>query len=269
MKVIVSHDVDHITFWEHRKDLIIPKFFVRNAIECATGNISFSEMMRRFGPVCSNRWHRLPELIAFDLAEKIPSTFFFGMNNGCNLNYSLRNASFWIQYAADHGFDVGVHGIGYHNSEEIRKEFSSFKTISGKTGFGIRMHYLRQTIDTLKYLSEAGYSFDSTVRTPLSPYKIGEMWEFPLHIMDGDIMQHGKPYGNKSLKQAQLLTKSVIDQVFENQSPYLTVLFHDLYFDHSFSVWYDWYHWIIEYLKSSGFEFTGYHQALKDLDDKR
>ncbi len=271
MKVIVSHDVDHLTFWEHSKDLIIPKFFIRNAIECLHGHIQFSEALKRSGVIFNNRWHRLPELMAFDIEKKLPSTFFFGVNNGCNLAYSLRNAETWIHYAIEKGFDVGVHGIGYQNFEEIQREFSTLKSISGKSQFGIRMHYLRQNDDTINHLSRTGYLFDSTIRaTPANilPYKAGEMWELPLHIMDGDIIECGKRYGNKSLKEAQALTSALIDNIFEKQTEYLTILFHDRYFDDSFSIWRDWYIWVVEYLKSSEFEFIGYPQAVKELNNR-
>jgi len=270
MKVIVSHDVDHITFWEHRKDLIIPKFFIRNAIECLHGHIRFGEAIKRSEVLISNRWHRLPELMSFDVREKVPATYFFGVNNGCNLSYSIRDASTWVQYAIDNGFDVGVHGIGFRTYEEIQREFSTFMHVSGKAHFGIRMHYLRLADDTIKHLSKSGYLFDSTVRATgasVSPYKAGDMWEFPLHIMDGDIIEHGKRYGNKTFKEAQLLTRKAIDELYEKQITYLTVLFHDRYFDDAFSVWRDWYIWIIEYLKSSGFEFTGYPQAIEELNN--
>jgi hypothetical protein len=30
MKVIISHDVDHVSVIEHKKDLIIPKFWIRS-----------------------------------------------------------------------------------------------------------------------------------------------------------------------------------------------------------------------------------------------
>ena len=28
MKVIVSHDIDHVTVWEHYNDMIVPKFVI-------------------------------------------------------------------------------------------------------------------------------------------------------------------------------------------------------------------------------------------------
>jgi hypothetical protein len=44
MKIIISHDIDHITVFEHKKDLIIPKFIIRSFIELGLGYISFSEL---------------------------------------------------------------------------------------------------------------------------------------------------------------------------------------------------------------------------------
>ena len=268
MKVIVSHDVDHLTFWEHRRDLIIPKFFIRNAVEYFSGHIGLRETIARNGVVFTNRWHRLQEIMDFDKNQHIPSTFFFGVNRGCGLTYNLQNAAVWIGKVKNEGFDVGVHGIDFQNSEDIQKEFSIFQQVAGKDHFGIRMHYLRQSVDTLNHLSHAGYLFDSTRRAQESPYRIGDMWEFPLHIMDGDIIEHGKRYGNKSLKEAQMLTRSVIDQILGKRIDYLTVLFHDRYFDNSFSIWRDWYVWIIEYLKSLKIEFIGYPQAVEELNSR-
>jgi hypothetical protein len=266
MKVIVSHDVDHLTFWEHKTDLIIPKFIVRSALQCLSGNISIKEVMQRADMIFSNRWHRIGELMAFDKAEQIPSTFFIGVNNGCGLAYSINNAETWINNIMNEGFNVGVHGIDYQYFESIQKEYLTFQHISGKEQSGIRMHYLRQSDETIRHLSKTGYFFDSTVRALQSPYKLGEMWEFPLHIMDGDIIEQGKRFRINSLKVAQELTRIIIDQVYEKKIGYLTVLFHDCYFDDCFSVWRDWYLWIIGYLKSSQFEFVGYPEAVAELN---
>ena len=47
IKVIISHDVDHITAWEHSKDLIIPKFVARMFVEHGLGYISRCEVKSR------------------------------------------------------------------------------------------------------------------------------------------------------------------------------------------------------------------------------
>lgn len=65
MKIIISHDVDHITAWEHRKDLIIPKFLVRNTIELTIGSITGKEYLLGFSSLFKNKWHNVKDLIDF------------------------------------------------------------------------------------------------------------------------------------------------------------------------------------------------------------
>ena len=81
MKIIVSHDVDHIRAWEHKWDLIIPKFIVRNLIEYCSKYISGSEMKYRFRNLVTNKWQNLNELMEFDRRHDIPSTFFVAVDN--------------------------------------------------------------------------------------------------------------------------------------------------------------------------------------------
>ena len=52
MKVIISHDVDHITVSEHKRDLVIPKFLVRNIIELTIGTITSKEFFLRLQSNC-------------------------------------------------------------------------------------------------------------------------------------------------------------------------------------------------------------------------
>jgi len=40
MKVIISHDIDHITVFEHKKDLILPEFILRSSVELLLGSVS-------------------------------------------------------------------------------------------------------------------------------------------------------------------------------------------------------------------------------------
>jgi hypothetical protein len=204
----------------------------------------------------------------FNARENIPATFFFGVSNGCNLSYSLANAAVWIRKVAGNGFDVGVHGIEFQNFDEIKQEYLSFREILGNGNFGIRMHYLRQVDNTFTWLGKSGYLFDSTLRATEeyhSPFRIDNMWEFPLHIMDGDILEHGSRYASTALSRAKELTMQIIDKYDTLNTKYLTVLFHDRYFHDSFLTWRDWYIWIISYLKDSGFEFINYPAAIKEL----
>ena len=97
MKIIISHDVDHITVWEHKKDLIISKFIVRSFIEFGLGYISPVELKIRFKSLLENKWQNIEELMQFDKENEIPSTFFVGIVNGLGLSYSLKDAEFWIK----------------------------------------------------------------------------------------------------------------------------------------------------------------------------
>ena len=83
MKIIVSHDVDHLWATDHVKDLIIPKFLVRSTIHLFQRRIAVPTFWGRLlACIPGKRWNRIPEILEFDKANNIPSTFFFGMANG-------------------------------------------------------------------------------------------------------------------------------------------------------------------------------------------
>ncbi len=265
MKAIISHDVDHITVWEH-KDLIVPKFVIKSTIEVLSGTIGAKDYALRYRDLLKNKWQNIEELIEFNKKESIPSTFFLGVNNGVGLVYSLENAKKWAKKIIEKGFDAGVHGIAFDNLKDMQKEFDIFKEISGSDKFGIRMHYLRNDSDTLTNLSKCGYLFDSTQYEIKDPYKIGDMWEFPLHIMDGYEIFQGKPWQYLKIEKIKDLTKRKIDEIDAKNLKYITILFHDRYFNDSFKTWKEWYFFVIDYLKQNDIEFISYKDAIKELE---
>ena len=269
MKIIISHDVDHITVWEHRKDLIIPKFLGRNIIELVIGTLTYKEFLLRFTNLFKNKWHNIEELIDFDRKEHIPSTFFIAVDNALGLHYSLKDAEFWIRKILQKKFDVGLHGIAFDNSKDIKNEYNVFKKISKLNDFGIRMHYLRNNDNTVEYLNNAGYIFDSTLFELRNPFKVGDIWEFPLHIMDGYLFHKNSRWQNQTLEQAKNETKRKIDEAYKKDIKYFTILFHSRNFNDSFSSWKNWYIWVIGYLKNNGLEFTNYREAIKELENKK
>ena len=76
MKVIISHDVDTVRPWEHRNDLIVPKFAIRFAVEWMLGHTRFNEVKGAISSLWSGKWQYLEELMDFDQANGVPSTFF-------------------------------------------------------------------------------------------------------------------------------------------------------------------------------------------------
>lgn len=267
MKIILSHDVDHITVWEHlTKDSILPKFLIRAKIELLTGKISIKEYFNRLGDFLTNKWNGVEEVVAFNKSRNIKSTFFIGVNTGVGLSYPLKYAEPAIKHIIDNGFEIGVHGIDYETYEKVDAEFKIFQQTSNLKTFGIRMHYLRTNESTFSYMEQSGYLYDATEKGMKNPYKIGKMWEFPLQIMDGWMMDGEKRWQTRNLEQAKVETVKLIEEAKQHNLKYLSILFHDRYFSNSFVTWRAWYVWLIDYLIENKFEFITYKEAVKELE---
>lgn len=258
--------MDHITAREHKKDLIIPKFIVRSFIEFGLRYISSFELKNRFKCLIENKWQNIEELMQFDKENEISSTFFIGVANGVGLSYSLKNAEFWIKRIQQKGFDAGVHGIAFDDYMGIEKEHELFKEISKSNNFGIRIHYIRLASKTLDFLNRSGYLFDSSLYELKNPFRVGDLWEFPLHIMDGYVINKGSKWQDQTLEQAKETTKREIEEAYDGKIKYHTILFHDRYFSDSFRTWKKWYMWLIGYLKDNQLEFISYRDAIKELE---
>ena len=267
MKIIVSHDVDHLYATDHLfKDLILEKLWVRSFLHLCTGRISLKTFLYRLTILFHNRMHHIDELMSFDHEHGIPSVFFFGMDNVLGMSYSQKRAAPVIQKVMDAGFDVGVHGVEYLDETKIKHEHDDFVKLTGKTSFGLRNHYVRFDDKTFSKMDRAGYLFDSTwfnkkeleIR---APYKVGNMWEFPLHIMDGYICFPGK------LEEGLNNTKAAIHKAEELGMLYCTVLFHDPQFDDRYDPQMKrWYEETVRFCEESGYEFISYRDAIRELE---
>jgi peptidoglycan/xylan/chitin deacetylase (PgdA/CDA1 family) len=265
MKVIISHDVDHLTAREHLKDMIIPKYVIRAKLELFFGKISLKEFFCRMNEIFDNKWQNIEEVMRFDKKHNVPSTFFFGMDNGLGLSYNILQAEPWIKRVLENGFEAGVHGIAFNDIDRMKTEFDKFRAISNRNDFGIRMHYLRNDETTLNLIGKTGYEFDSTIYKLEDPHKMGELWEFPLHIMEGYILEDGKSWQRLNLEQAKQKTLELIQVISDKNLKYLNILFHDRYFTDAYKTWKAWYIWIIEYLQEKGHEFVNFRQAILEL----
>lgn len=266
MKIILSHDVDHLTAWEHlARDTILPRFVLRAQIELLLGKITPKEYLLRLLSLFHNRWNNVEALMAFEQARKLHSSWFVGMSNGLGLSYSLSRAMPVIRRLIGSGFEVGVHGIEFADFEKVAREHDAFARISGRSRFGIRMHYLRFNDDTPRHLAGAGYAYDATRSGLENPSYLGSLPEFPLHIMDVWILSGQKRWQARNLEQAQQETLAQIKAAHARQLKYLTILFHDCYFSDAFATWKNWYTWLVDYLLEQGHEFLTYEQALTEL----
>lgn len=266
MKAIISHDIDHITVWEHWADGIIPKFIARTNIELALGKITFDEYLLRLSDLFKNKWQNINELIAFNKQHNVPNSFFIAVNNGLGLSYSLANSKFWINELQRQDCEVGLHGISFDTIEKIQHERDMFRSLSGLSSFGMRMHYVRKTDQTLDLLSEAGYTYDSTEHSFHDPYKKNNMWEFPLQFMDGWLIEKGKRWQTQSLNQTKENTKALLDKAFSEKLNYIGIDFHDRYFSKAYKTWMDWYVWMIDYLHQNGIQCINFKIAIEELE---
>lgn len=269
MKAIISHDIDHISASEHLRDLYLIKYLVRNSIEIANGKITIKEYFGRIRQLLQNKLHNIEELMEYDKSRDIPSTFFIGVEKGYGLAYHIEQAKKWGNKILDSGFNLGVHGLYNDVLQEIEAEFSRFGDLFSISEFGIRLHYLRTTENTVELLAKAGFSFNSSIYSTEHPYKHGELWEFPLHIMDGYEIYANKKWQQKSIEQAKLSTLKRLDELREAGSTYLTILFHDCYFSNYYRTWKEWYIWLIDHLIDCGFEFICFNKAIEELESTR
>jgi peptidoglycan/xylan/chitin deacetylase (PgdA/CDA1 family) len=266
LKAIISHDVDHLSVWEHRKDLMVPKFILRSFAEFVSGRIAAMELAERTRGLIGNHWQNLESLMAFDASRGIPSTFFFAVSRGKGLSYGPVEAGSWMRRILEAGFDIGIHGICHDDPGQIKKEYDAFRLLSGLDGFGIRMHYLRVAPRTLDYLDQAGYLFDSSLYALQAPFFLNKMIEFPLHLMDDDFIYGGGRMQQGSLDAVMMRTRARIDEAYRHDLKYVTVLFHDRYFCDAFPLWKAWYRETVAYLQSLGIDFINYRQALTEMN---
>jgi hypothetical protein len=265
MQVIVSHDIDHIKAFEHLTDLFLLKHLSRSLAELFNRHISSEEFKKRIFDILKNKFENVSELAEFDLENNVKPTFFIAVNNGLSLSYNGNNAKILANSLIIKGIPVGVHGIDYDSFEDIKNESDKFKILTGLESFGIRMHYLRISDRTLEFLDQSGYSFDSSVFCIKNPYKVGNLWEFPIQLMDSYIFYGKSKYQVKSLEEIRSETVQHITKAVETDLKYFTIVVHDFYYSDSFVKWKNWYEWLITYLKSGGHEFVNFNDAITQL----
>jgi len=263
MKIIISHDIDHLSIKEHiLKDLIIPKYIFWSLLELVKNKITlkifFTKIMWLFR---KNGWNNLEKLIRFDKKMGVNSTFFIAVNNGKKLNYSQNQAKQAINLIKKYNFDIGVHGICYNNYKGIKKEYEYFKKITNINYFGIRIHYLRTNNNTLKNIAKAGYLFDTTIlsKNLAQQNKIDNLIEFPFHVMDGNLLG---PKTNYTLDEVKQKTKNLLNRAEKENKKYIAILFHQRYFGNDFPNYKNWYIWLINYCKQQNYKFINYKNLL-------
>ena len=256
MKIILSHDVDHLFLTEHWKDRFIPCLVVRSLRSLLKGDLSLNGFLRRF----SRRLHRIPELIEFNSSYNAPTNFFFGMDNGLSLSYSHKRAAPLIKSLQKDGHFIGTHGMAYDNKVSMSEEKRRLHSILGRKVIGIRNHYLRQSSNTQRFMAELDYHFDSTDRGLFDPVEKDGILSIPISVMDVDVVKPG--VSNEAALKATL---DKLDEATEKNLKYFVINFHDIYFDSvSYPNFYNWYTGLVKECQARDFEFTDFNSVLQE-----
>lgn len=260
MKIILSHDVDHLSWSEHWKDKYFPGLLYRSLKGLGSSGISLKHLAGRF---LNGRLTHAEELHAFNQTVGAPSTFFFGMANGLQLSYAWRTAGNLIQRLHKQGAHIGLHGMRYDSKEGLQEEKKRILSFLPENyPIGVRNHYLRLNDHTLNYMSQLDFLFDSTHYSFEAPFRVGNMWEIPIGFMDAGHITHGK----NDAKRLREITLERLHKAERQKQPFFVVNFHDTYFTPSYPFHYEWYQWLVDHLSRQGYEFTDFVDATAFLN---
>ena len=265
MNIIISHDLDHITAMEHCRDLFIPKFFVKSFVELLHEKITLKTFGRRLVSLMTNKLNNTLECLDFDREHEVPSTYFIAVTRGQSLSYNSNHAKTMAAVIRRRGYHLGIHGISCTSPDDVLSEFRLFNSMTGMDPEGIRMHYLNTRSDMLDLFSEAGYRYDSSTEEFVSPYLHREIWEFPIHLMDTRLFNVNRSYQTLNADTALATSIDLIRRAEEKDFKYFNIDTHDIYFSPSFPDWKRWYMNLILRLKSDGYTFSNYHDAIEEL----
>lgn len=259
MKIIISHDVDHLVLAEHLADTFLPGSLLRTFKGMVKGSINPIQGLKRF----SYKLNRVKELHEFNAQHGVHETFFFGMRKGLNLSYDHKEAFPLISYLLEQNVLVGLHGMGYNSLELLKEERDRISSILPENyPLGIRNHYLRKDDRTLSIMDQLGFRFDSTNYEIVEPVKIGNMWEIPISIMDAGFLSHYK----NDLDTLKQRTTAKLNEALKLSVPFFVINFHDIFFNSGYPDYLKWYTWLIPYLQEREFEFINFSEAVNELN---
>ncbi len=266
------------------RNCIHVKLWLRLARFVLTGKISLPHAFSVLFDASKIKLHNIEALMEFDRAHGVKPTYFFIMDQERCIHdslggaYPLDDAKPFIELVRSNGFEAGVHGIVFDDFDGMKSERDTWTQLTGSAPKCIRNHFVRFDDKTFERMNSLGYDYDSTefdkaARSLIkAPYKVGNMWEFPLNIMECYLVS---PYVKQtaaylaSAEEMKAQTLRIIDELKSRGIKYLTVLFHDPGFCESLKGYRDWYKWLVSYVEESpDFDFMSYREAIAHLEQK-
>jgi peptidoglycan/xylan/chitin deacetylase (PgdA/CDA1 family) len=208
---------------------------------------NFTEAIRSVSQVRSKKLPLCNFSAIMDLEENYgaKSTFFFMAEEAGDQDYSytIKDLEPEIRLIIDRGWEVGLHGghTTYLDPQEMKKKKERLEKVTHHPVLGYRNHYLRFRVPTTwKYLSQAGFQYDTTVAFadcigfrngmchPYRPFDLTsnqeiDIMEIPLTIMDRTL---GSTHMRLDTKASWESVSSIIDRVVQCHGVF-TVLWHN------------------------------------------
>lgn len=260
--VCLTHDIDFIGIQNHKFDHSMWGFVYRATVGAVRnlfrGRISGSQFLKSWRAVASlpfvfvgwakDFWE--PFEWYLEVEKGLPATYFlipfkrrsgeYVPGSGASFRataYDINDLPQWTPVLQDQGCELGVHGIdAWHSVGKGRDEMARCTAATGKSGTGIRMHWLLRDANTPSVLEQAGYAYDSTVgynetvgyragtAQVFRPLGVQTLLELPLHIQDGAMFYPKRL--DLSEPEAEKRCGTLIDNA-TRLGGVLTVLWHD------------------------------------------
>ena len=176
------------------------------------------------------------------------------------------------------GNEIGVHGIdAWHDAEKGREERRRLAETTGKSDFGVRVHWLCFDSASPRVLEEAGFQYDSTwgynetvgyragTSQVFRPEGAKTLLELPLHIQDTALFYSGY------LDLGENSAWKVCETLLKNASTYggvLAILWHTRSLAPE-RLWGDFYARLLHALRARRVWFATTGQAVKWFRNRR
>jgi hypothetical protein len=260
--VCLTHDIDFVGIREHRFDHTMWGFLYRATLGAlrnfVRGRLPLTRLLRSWLAAASlpfvyagwvrDFWEPFEWYLGVE--KGLPATYFlipFKRRPGSNVPgrhasrrataYDVSDLHVWAAVLQKEGCELGVHGIdAWHSVDKGRDELAEIAAVTGKSGTGIRVHWLLRDATTPCVLERAGYHYDSTfgynetvgyragTSQVFRPLGVQTLLELPLHIQDGALFYPQRL--DLSEPEAEKCCQALIDNA-NKFSGVLTLLWHD------------------------------------------
>jgi peptidoglycan/xylan/chitin deacetylase (PgdA/CDA1 family) len=177
-----------------------------------------------------NPYYNIPDYMDIEDRYGIKSTFFFRTiyEDGYFRDYEDD-----IQALIKGGWEIGLHTdpISANSLEKIRDEMKQLELITRHPIISNRVHYLNNDTQLASRLQSLGFVYDSSVmkykdrvtKYDMGFYKVGNLIEFPITLMDAYIFAYMK------INESQMVSlfKKTLDYCKILKKNIITVIWHD------------------------------------------